>query len=331
MPDCMTPALNLEALLAYDRIVVAFSGGKDSLACLLHLLELGVPRERLELWHHDVDGGPDAPRFMDWPVTTGYCRAVADALGVPLLLQWKEGGFKREMLRDDAPTAPTTLQLPDGTTKSVGGKGPNNTRRLFPQVTADLSKRWCSAYLKIDVAARAFANDPRFAQGRFLLVTGERREESAARSRYAELEEHRASSSRRHVDQWRAVIDWSEQDVWAIIQRHGVVPHPAYQLGFGRTSCMACIFGTDGQWAAVAELAPARFEEIASFETAFGKTIHRKDDVRTRAKRGLSIVRDADPRLKAASQLEKFEGPALVDPAAWALPAGAFRECAGPT
>jgi tRNA(Ile)-lysidine synthase TilS/MesJ len=43
-------------LNSYDVIVVAFSGGKDSIACVLHLLELGGPRERIELWHHDVDG-----------------------------------------------------------------------------------------------------------------------------------------------------------------------------------------------------------------------------------------------------------------------------------
>ncbi len=43
-------------LASYDHVIVAFSGGKDSLACLLHLLDLGVPRERIGLWHHDVDG-----------------------------------------------------------------------------------------------------------------------------------------------------------------------------------------------------------------------------------------------------------------------------------
>ena len=48
----------------YDRILVAFSGGKDSLACLLLLLEAGVPPSRIELHHHDVDG--DQP-FIDWP------------------------------------------------------------------------------------------------------------------------------------------------------------------------------------------------------------------------------------------------------------------------
>ena len=41
----------------YDVIVVAFSACKDSLACLLTLLEAGVPPARIELRHHDVDGG----------------------------------------------------------------------------------------------------------------------------------------------------------------------------------------------------------------------------------------------------------------------------------
>ena len=46
-------------LKSYDRIVVAFSGGKDSVACLLTLLEGGVPPERIDVYHHDVDGnGP---------------------------------------------------------------------------------------------------------------------------------------------------------------------------------------------------------------------------------------------------------------------------------
>lgn len=40
----------------YDLIVVLISGGKDSVACYLKLLELGVPKERIEFWHHDIDG-----------------------------------------------------------------------------------------------------------------------------------------------------------------------------------------------------------------------------------------------------------------------------------
>ena len=41
----------------YDLIIVLFSGGKDSVAAYFRLLELGVPKEKIELWHHDIDGG----------------------------------------------------------------------------------------------------------------------------------------------------------------------------------------------------------------------------------------------------------------------------------
>lgn len=33
----------------YERVVVFTSGGKDSTACVLHLLDLGVPKAKIEL------------------------------------------------------------------------------------------------------------------------------------------------------------------------------------------------------------------------------------------------------------------------------------------
>lgn len=52
----------------YDLIVVLISGGKDSVACYLKLLELGVPKERIEFWHHDIDGGHPSRRIDDYSV-----------------------------------------------------------------------------------------------------------------------------------------------------------------------------------------------------------------------------------------------------------------------
>lgn len=149
----------LPNLLDYDQYIVYFSGGKDSQACFLTLLEAGVPRHKIELLHHEVDGREEGKLFMDWPCTTAYVRAFAAAFNVRCYFSWREGGFKREMLRDNTPTAQTHFETPTGIV-SRGGKGQNNTRKQFPQVSANLSLRYCSSYLKIDVASSKVLEPP---------------------------------------------------------------------------------------------------------------------------------------------------------------------------
>lgn len=64
-------SIYLEKLLPleeYNVIIVLLSGGKDSIASLLRLLEMGVPKDKIELWHHDIDGH-NAVRRMGWPVS----------------------------------------------------------------------------------------------------------------------------------------------------------------------------------------------------------------------------------------------------------------------
>ncbi len=316
-------------LSSYDVVVVAFSGGKDSLACLLHLFALGVPSSKVELWHHDIDGR-EGSSLMDWPCTRDYCRAVAAAFGLPIYYSWKVGGFEREMLRSDTATAPIAFETPEGL-RFTGGAGKPNTRGQFPQVSPDLTVRWCSAYLKIDVCAAAIRNQARFVGKRVLVVTGERAEESASRAKYKVFEPHRADlrhgRAPRHVDQWRPVHAWSERDVWALNERFRVVPHPAYRLGWGRVSCAACIFGNADQWASLREVNPAQFSAVATRETASGKTIKRKLSVVQIADTGRPYpMADADRRAALATA---FDEPMFTD--AWKLPRGAFGDSCGPT
>jgi 3'-phosphoadenosine 5'-phosphosulfate sulfotransferase (PAPS reductase)/FAD synthetase len=154
------------------------------------------------------------------------------------------------------------------------------TRLRFPQVGAVTSGRWCSAALKIDVLDAVIRAQGRFLHSRTLVVTGERAEESRARAGYAAFERHRTdtrdgSRRPRWVDHWRPVHAWRSADVWAALRRWGVLPAPAYRLGFGRLSCLACIFGSADQWATVRWLAPDLFRCIAAYEGRFGCTIQR--------------------------------------------------------
>lgn len=323
-----SPDIDLDV---YSRIIVMFSGGKDSLACLLHLLDEGIPRERLELWHHDVDGR-EGPGLFDWPVTPSYARAVAEAFGIPIYFSWKESGFEGEMLRNDAPTAPTHFETPDGT-EVRGGSGPKGTRLKFPAVAAALTTRWCSSYLKISPAESALRNQDRFNQAKTLVVTGERAEESRQRARYLPFEPHRADgrsgSARRHIDHWRPVLYWPESAVWGIIERYRVMPHPAYFLGFSRCSCAFCIFGGATQFRTARDILPEQFERIAGYEDQFGHTIRKGISVRELTDGASPYPASRDSSMIAVARGREFNVPVFVDD--WELPAGAFGSSCGPT
>ncbi len=316
-------------LKEYDAIIVSFSGGKDSMACGLHLMEEGVDPNKIEWWHQCVDGR-GASVLMDWPVTSAYCKAVADFMGIKLRYQWKVGGFEGEMTRKDSLTQPTRFELRDGTIAQAGGtRGKMTTREVFPQVSADLKVRWCSPYVKIDPAAIALNNDPHFANKQVLYVTGERRQESSARAKYAQVEAHRCDSKTRRVDAWRPVIDWTEEQVWQIIERHKIVPHCAYFLGWSRVSCLNCIFGGPDQWASVRAIAPERFARIAEYEARWGKTIQRVRSVTQQADAGEAFLQTQNTELVSLAMGREWDRPVQVRD--WTLPAGAYKQGGGPS
>lgn len=313
---------------AYDRVLVAFSGGKDSLAALLHLLDLGVSPDRIELHHHQVDG--QGAVFMDWPVTPAYVAALAAHFGLPLYHSWRDGGFRREMDRARAPTAPIVFETLEGGLGRAGDAGPPGVRGRFPQVSADLSVRWCSPALKIDVLAAAIRRQARFLEGRTLVVTGERAEESPARARYRAFEPHRTACSRRQVDHWRPLLGWDEARVWDRIRAAALRPHPAYGLGWSRLSCRACIFGSPAQWATLRVLYPDAFAAVAAREASSGRTIQRFADVVALANRGVPYPAAlAQPELAALAGGTAWTLPVIQRP--WRLPAGAFGDGAGPS
>jgi 3'-phosphoadenosine 5'-phosphosulfate sulfotransferase (PAPS reductase)/FAD synthetase len=329
------PRIELPSLLDYDYYLVAFSGGKDSIACFLALLEMGVPRDKIELMHQEVDGREEGRNFMDWPCTCAYVRAFAAAFGVQIYFSWREGGFKREMLRNNTPTAQTHFETPEGLRNAGGKSGKLGTRRMFPQVSADLSVRWCSSYLKIDVASIAIQNQPRFHNSRTLAISGERAQESSARAKYKVFEidrtDARDGSLKRHVDRCRLVHQWNEAEIWDIIARWRVNPHPAYRLGWGRLSCSCCLFGNSNQWASAKVVLPDYVQVIAGYEKEFGKTIDRDMSVLVKASLGKAYPECSNAKLVAEARDEKWNGRIILNEGEWQLPAGAFGESNGPT
>lgn len=403
----------------YDLIVVLLSGGKDSIACYYKLIELGVPKEKIEFWHHDIDGGHPS-RQMDWRCTQNYVRAFAEAENIPLRLSWRVNGFFGELYRIGASEPiewmdPDTgeicqcrlskkyldcLKIKQQDTEQMEEKLKEyGNRGKFPAKSGDLSRRWCSAYLKIMVAESVISNMDQLGEleliggkcGKFpakgsigggrwcsaqlkrevadsvirnlddlqekggkrlkfpaksaksnlgkisgdvkvLVVSGERRGESAGRSKYNEMEIHRTNATakaHRLVHQWRPVIDYSEKDVWEVLKRHRVNPHPCYRAGWNRCSCAMCIFSTPPLFAGIRELYPEDYELLKQDERILGFTLDNKSDLDTFVGEAKSCVYHGDEAAIHSLVTGDFGVDDIYVTGDWMYPAGAFHGAEG--
>lgn len=323
----------------YDYYIVCYSGGKDSTDSLLKLLDLGVPRSKIELHHHLIDGC-EGSNLMDVIVTKDYCQKFADAFKIPIYFSWKVHGFEGEMTKVNRRSYPVKWQTPDGIIKQAGGiQSKITTRMMFPQVEANLMRRWCSAYLKIDVLSYLINNSPRFIGKNTLVITGERAEESSSRAKYTTFKPHRTDLRngkryQRYVDHWMPVHKLKTGEIWESIKKHNVIPHPQYYAGFGRLSCHFCIFGNANQFRSAQKISPKRFQRLVDYEHEFEvfhgrkQTMKQKIDLESLVKKG-TAYKGITPELIEILESEEYNRPIFCKEGEWIEPSGAFADLSG--
>lgn len=317
----------VQNLLADEEciILVAFSGGKDSIALVLRLLDLGVNKNRIHLHHHDVDG--QGEKLFDWACTESYCKAFAAAFGLKLFFSFRKGGIARAIYRKEEPNQDVYYQREvDGEFICIPSPAKYiNTQLKFPAMSSDMNVRWCSSKVKIDVLRAAIAANPMYS-GKILVLTGERRGESTARSKYDEFELHKTNGLKRTARGWRMIIDMTEAEVWDLIKRYKVNPHPCYFLNWSRCSCQLCIFSSANIWATTNLINPEKVDRIDEIEKDINFTMYSKQSIRDKVNAGTPFA-NLDPYWVAQANGE-FTAPIFVDD--WSLPCGAFKtESAG--
>ena len=357
---------SIDPLESYQHIIVLYSGGKDSIAATLYLRELGVPNEKILLMHHDIDGG-NQELEMDWSVTKSYCIESAKALGIPIRFSWRQGGFLQEMLRNGA-SFPISFEdyndsgklitvsaaaweasekLRKRIEECIQADNEEEAERLmiqlrqygyrmkFPAKSASLQTRWCSSSLKIEVFDKVLRYCDTFMAGKkILVIDGIRREESPNRSRYNECELHTTNAPRKQrvVHKWSPVIEWTEEMVWEIIERHRLRAHPCYYLGFSRCSCSCCIFGLPKHWAAIKFLHPEKFSKLVELERRLNFTIDSKfslEGIVSNTASCLPQYPDADMIKALTSRWLPKDYIRLQDHDIWTSPYGAYGGAEG--
>lgn len=211
-----------------DRpILLSVSGGKDSTALALYLLDLGIPFTPLFCdtgWEHEL--------------TYEYIRG-------PLSRKIGEVQF----LRNES--------LVTSNPEEYGMVARILKYNLFPSGRI----KWCTNELKL-MSYRAYCVNLFLKERKLpISLTGVRGEESARRSSFGYVEEQDEAT------QIRPILKWSEDDVVEIHRKHGFPPNPLYLKGLSRVGCFPCIYTNKADLKKVADLAPERIDFLENLES----------------------------------------------------------------
>ena len=106
-----------------------------------------------------------------------------------------------------------------------------------------------------------------------------------------------------------------------LAEKHNILPHPAYFLGFPRLSCRSCIFFTPDHWATLKDVAPEVIDMIHEVEEDLQFTLDNKYTIGEMVKLGKTKLTDEN-RKYVKLAVEDWKDSIITN--TWQLPAGAF-------
>jgi 3'-phosphoadenosine 5'-phosphosulfate sulfotransferase (PAPS reductase)/FAD synthetase len=238
--------LEVRALIDGGALFVAnHSGGKDSQAMLIRLLEV-VPTAQLIVIHAALGE-------VEWKGALEHAEAQAAAAGLPFLV---------------ARAVKTFTQMVEH--RYTVRPGPNSS--CWPSA----SNRQCTSDLKRDPIQREVRRYAK-AHGIATIVSclGLRAQESPGRARRATFApNNRGTIAGRAWFEWLPIHDMTAAQVFQTIAVAGQSPHWAYAAGNDRLSCVFCIMGSRRDIANGAKHRPELFAKLREIELRTGYTMH---------------------------------------------------------
>lgn len=232
-------------------VVINHSGGKDSQAMMIKLLELGVPSSRIVAIHADLG------RF-EWNGTHDHAKAQCDAAGIELIVA--------QAIDKNGETKDFLTMMQSRLIKHAG--------EVVPFPSADC--RQCTSDLKrgpIEVVIRRVMKQRGLKQAANCL--GLRAEESNARAKENPWKLNKnLSKAGRTIFNWLPIHDLTTVEVKQTVADAGQELHWAYAEGNERLSCVFCIMGSKNDIINGAKHRPELLSEISAWEEDTGYTMH---------------------------------------------------------
>ena len=238
--------------------IVSISGGKDSTAMLL----LALQRETPNLQAVFADTGHEHAQTYE------YVDYLQEATGVEIrrvradfrmriankrefiVANWPKHGISDDHIREALDVlVPTGIPMLD----LCLWKG------RFPSTRA----RFCTQELKHEPIIDQVMIPARREHDLVLSWQGVRRQESRSR---AKLQDFDIDGDLPGVWNYRPILRWTADEVFAYHRARGVKWNPLYEQGMGRVGCMPCIHSRKGELREIARRFPDEVERVARWE-----------------------------------------------------------------
>ena len=243
--------------------VISLSGGKDSTALLLFAIERG---EEFEAVFADTGHEhPETYRYVEYlEQATGHSIRWVRA-DFAAAIKKKRRHVARKWEHDLIAEGWSVEEARARVTGAIAILKPTGIPFLdlcilkgrFPSTRA----RFCSSELKHEPIWEQVQEPLLDAGHEVVSWQGVRRDESRARADAQPIEEVGGG-----LWNYRPIVDWTADDVFAMHRRHGVEPNPLYRQGMGRVGCMPCIHAGKSELREIAARFPGEIGRVEEWE-----------------------------------------------------------------
>ncbi len=247
-----------------EHNIISFSGGKDSTALLL----LAIERQTENIQVVFADTG------NEHELTYEFVRYVEQQTGIPI--RWVKADFadriagKREyVLTKWAGKGVSQEDIDRASAALIPTGNPFLDLCIWKGRFPSSQAAFCSEELKRNPIITQVQN-PLLNDGHDVVSwQGVRRDESARRALLPERElKDRREDTGAEMWNYRPILGWTADDVFAMHRKHGIKPNPLYSQGMGRVGCMPCINCRKDELLEISKRFPEVIERIRQWEEA---------------------------------------------------------------